>query len=132
MRAFVLLAALALSSCAGAPCPPGLTPGAALDLYFGRGIDGNPRAVSDAAWRGFVEEVLIREFPDGSTGVDAEGTWFSRRQGRTIVERSKVVTLIVPDARAADDRVGRLIAEYKRRFDQDSVLRVERAVCFAF
>jgi hypothetical protein len=131
MRAFVLLIALALSACAAPACPPGLTQGAALDLYFGRGIDG-PRSVSDAAWRGFVEEVLIREFPDGSTGVDAEGTWFSRRQGRTIVERSKVVTLIVPEVRAVDARVARLIAEYKRRFDQDSVLRVERAVCFAF
>lgn len=132
MRAFVLLVALALGACAAPACPPGLTRGAALDLYFGRGVDGNPRSVSDAAWRGFVDEVLIGEFPDGSTGVDAEGTWFSRRQNRTIVERSKVVTLIVPDARAADARVERLIAEYKRRFDQDSVLRVERAVCFAF
>lgn len=131
MRVFVLVAALTLSACAGPQCPPGLTHGAALDLYFGRGIDG-ARAVSDAQWRGFVEEVLIREFPDGSTGVDAEGTWFSRRQGRTIVERSKVVTLIVPDAREVDGRVERLIAEYKRRFDQDSVLRAERSVCFAF
>lgn len=132
MRSLVLIAALALGACASPACPPGLAPGAALDLYFGRGIDGNPRAVSDAAWRGFVEDVLIREFPDGSTSFDAEGTWFSRRQGRTIVERSKMVSLIVPDARAADARVERLIAEYKRRFDQDSVLRVVRAVCFAF
>jgi hypothetical protein len=131
MRALPLLAALALSSCAGPQCPPGLTRGSALDLYFGRGIDG-ARSVDDEAWRGFVAEVLIREFPDGSTSVDAEGTWFSRRQGRTIVERSKVVTLIVPDARAVDGQVARLIDAYKRRFDQDSVLRVERPVCFAF
>jgi hypothetical protein len=131
MRAVLLLAALALGACAAPSCPPGLTRGSALDLYFGRGIDG-ARAVDDAAWRGFVEEVLIREFPDGSTGVDAEGTWFSRRQGRTIVERSKVVTLIVPDARAVDGQVARLIEAYKRRFDQESVLRVERPVCFAF
>jgi hypothetical protein len=131
MRLAAFLAALALSACAAPACPPGLSRGAALDLYFGRGIDG-ARAVSDAQWRSFVEEVLIREFPDGSTSLDGEGTWFSRRQGRTIVERSKIVTLIVPDARAADGRVERLIAEYKRRFDQDSVLRVERPVCFAF
>jgi hypothetical protein len=125
MRVAALLAALALAGCASPGCPPGLTQGVALDLYFG----GSP---GDEAWRGFVEDALIREFPGGSTSADAQGTWFSARRGRTIVERSKVVTLIVPDARAADARIKRLIAEYKRRFDQESVLRVERAVCFAF
>ena len=125
MRALSLLFALSVAACAAPACGPGLSGGAAIDLYFG----GSPDA---AAWRSFVAESLIREFPEGSTTVDAEGTWLSRRQGRTLVERSKLVTLIVPDARAAEPGVGRLIADYKRRFDQDSVLRVERAVCFAF
>jgi Protein of unknown function (DUF3574) len=131
MRGLVFIACLALGACAAPSCGPGLTPGTAIDLYFGRGVEGG-RGVSDAQWREFVETALIREFPDGSSSFDAEGTWFSRRQGRTIVERSKLVSIVVPDARAVEARVARLIDDYKRRFDQDSVLRVERPVCFAF
>jgi hypothetical protein len=133
MRIVVPLAALfLLSACANAPpCAPGLSAGAAIDLYFGRGVAGG-RDVTDAQWRDFVDRVLIREFPDGSTTFDASGTWFSARQNRTISERSAMVSVIVPDARAAAPKVERVIAEYKARFAQDSVLRAERAVCFAF
>ena len=132
LRILVPLAALILSACADAPsCPPGLAAGSAIDLYFGRGVAGG-REVTDAQWRDFVDQVLIREFPDGSTTFDASGTWFSTRQNRTISERSAMVSVIVPDARAAAPKVERLIAEYKQRFTQDSVLRAERAVCFAF
>lgn len=90
------------------------------------------REVTDAQWREFVEQVLIREFPDGATIFDASGTWFSTRQNRTISERSIMVSVIVPDARHAAPKVARVIGEYKSRFAQDSVLRAERAVCFAF
>ncbi|MBL8654030.1 MAG: DUF3574 domain-containing protein [Alphaproteobacteria bacterium] len=132
LRILVPLAALFLSACASAPsCPPGLAAGSAIDLYFGRGVPGG-REVTDAQWRDFVDQVLIREFPDGSTTFDASGTWFSTRQNRTISERSAMVSVIVPDARQAAPKVERLIAEYKARFAQDSVLRAERAVCFAF
>ncbi len=132
LRIVVPLAALFLSACASAPpCPPGLVAGTAIDLYFGRGVAGG-REVTDAQWRDFAGSVLIREFPAGSTTFDANGTWFSTRQNRTISERSAMVSVIVPDARAAAPNVERLIAEYKRRFAQDSVLHAERAVCFAF
>lgn len=133
LRIVVPLAALfLLSACASAPsCPPGLTAGTAIDLYFGRGVPGG-REVTDLQWQHFVEQVLIREFPDGSTTFDASGTWFSTRQSRTISERSAMVSVIVPDARHAAPKVERVIAEYKQRFAQDSVLRAERAVCFAF
>ncbi len=125
MRGILFAFALLLPGCAAPACGPGLSLGTAIDLYLGGSVDA-------AAWRGFATDTLIAEFPDGSTTVAAEGTWLSRRQGRTIVEGSRVVTLIVPDARAAAPGVDRLVAAYKRRFDQDSVLRVERAVCFAF
>jgi hypothetical protein len=132
LRIVVPLAALFLAACADAPpCAPGLAAGSAIDLYFGRGVAGG-REVTDAQWRDFVEQVLIREFPDGSTIFDASGTWFSTRQNRTISERSAMVSLIVPDARHAAPKVERVIAEYKQHFAQDSVLRAERAVCFAF
>jgi hypothetical protein len=132
LRSLIPLAALFLSACASVPaCPPGLTAGTAIDLYFGRGQAGG-REVTDTQWRDFVDSVLIREFPAGSTSFDASGTWFSTRQNRTISERSVLVSVIVPDARAAAPKVERVIGEYKMRFAQDSVLRAERAVCFAF
>ncbi len=107
-------------------CPPGLIPAASVDLYFGRG------GVSDADWRDFVDRSVVIRFPDGMTVFDAAGSWRDPRTGRTSSEDSKVLRLIVPDARAAAPATLAVIDDYKRRFAQQSVLRVEQAVCHAF
>ena len=91
-------------------------------LYFGRNI-GDTAIVSDSAWNGFVRAVLTPAFPEGATVWDAAGQWRAPN-GQLVRERSFVVELVhivTPDVEA---RVQHVMADYKTRFAQQSVLRL--------
>ncbi len=114
-----------------AECEGGLMPAHMVELYFGRSIAGGGE-VSDKDWRKFLDEVASPAFPDGFTAADAEGRYLDRSTGASISEPSKVLTIVVTDLLGLEERVGRLIDSYKRRFEQQSVLRVDREACIAF
>jgi hypothetical protein len=70
-----------------------------------------------------VRDVLTPNFPDGATVWDAAGQWRDPT-GQTVREKSFVVELVhfvTPDVEA---RVLRVVDSYKRRFAQQSVLRL--------
>jgi hypothetical protein len=99
-------------------------------LYFGRNI-GDSAVVSDSAWAVFVREVLTPAFPEGATVWDAAGQWRAP-DGTTVRERGFVVEhlhLVTPDI---ERRVVAVMDEYKRRFKQQSVLRVVTRVRASF
>lgn len=107
-RNFVVVLAL-LSACATRP--------SCDTLYFGTAMrDG---VVSAEQWKQFTDEVLTREFPKGSTTWEADGRWRGEH-AETISEHAHVVFV----AGADDAAIARVIAEYKRRFAQEAVLRV--------
>lgn len=120
---------LAAVSCVGRartpsvlPPAPGLRPAHVERLYFGRSI-GDTAMVSDSAWAGFVREVLTPAFPEGATVWDAAGQWRAP-DGTTVRERSFVVELVHLVTSDVEGRVQRVIDDYKRRFAQQSVLRL--------
>jgi hypothetical protein len=123
-----------ISSAACTPAPlPTCTPPAAstavTELYFGRNIPGGGE-VSDADWRGFLDDVVTPRFPEGFTVIDGEGQY--RMSGGAIThERSKVLMVIVKGG-DADLRLAEVAAEYKRRFRQESVLRRDAVSCVSF
>jgi hypothetical protein len=121
-RPLLLAALLSLAACAGRTRPAGLRRAHVERLYFGRNM-GDTATVSDSAWAGFVRDVLTPNFPDGATIWDAAGQWRDPA-GRTVREQSFVVELVhfvTPDVEA---RVLRVVDTYKRRFAQQSVLRL--------
>ena len=121
-RPLLLAALLSLGACAGRTHPVGLRPAHVERLYFGRNM-GDTATVSDSAWAGFVRDVLTPNFPDGATVWDAAGQWRDPT-GQTVREKSFVVELVhfvTPDVEA---RVLRVVDTYKRRFAQQSVLRL--------
>jgi hypothetical protein len=85
-------------------------------LFFGTSRV-NAAAVSEAEWHAFVEEVITPRFP-GFTAWEAEGHW------KGDVERTHVVQIIHGHRIGEERRVAEIIAEYKRRFQQESVLWV--------
>jgi len=110
------------TACMGSAHPPGLKAAHVERLYFGRNI-GDTAVVSDSAWNGFVHAVLTPAFPEGATVWDAAGQWRAPN-GELVRERSFVVELVhlvTPDVEA---RVQRVMEDYKRRFAQESVLRL--------
>ena len=69
--------------------------------------------------------------PDGFSDWDADGQW--RAPGGAIVKEPSKVLLVVLPGRADDrERLNRLVAAYKARFHQQSVLGVERRECAGF
>jgi len=116
---------IALLACAPAVQPGGLQPVVTERLYFGRNIASTP-GVTDSAWAVFVREVVSARLP-GFTFWAAEGEWRAP-DGRVVREPSFVLEIVHPERSAsADSAIVAIITEYKRRFRQESVLRVVTA-----
>jgi hypothetical protein len=128
-----------VAACTG-QAPPGPAPVAACALgdtalvrdlvYFGRNRPGGG-SVSDAEWQGFLNEVVTPRFPAGLTVVQATGQW-KGQSGVVEQERSEIVTLLHAADEAARRSVAEIAAEYKRRFQQEAVLRERTATCARF
>ena len=141
MRTVAAFAALlTLSACAttevGAPCGPGSEAATTAELHFGRNFGfgrhaGDQPDVSDADWRAFLDEEVTPRFPDGLTVVDAVGQWRSRT-GAIDREASKVLMIALPGRPDDRARLDAVREAYKRRFQQEAVMLVERAACVAF
>ncbi len=92
-------------------------------LYFGR-HRADTLIVTDSAWAAFVTEVITPRFPAGLTVWSATGQWRDA-DGRIHREPSLVLELVLPaHATDTDAAIAAIVAEYKRRFRQEAVLRV--------
>lgn len=122
---FLLLTGLSLA-CAPAIPSNGTEPVITDRLYFGRKTDDS-LIVTDSAWAVFLREVVSTRLPDGFTFWVAQGEWRGS-DGRSRREPSFVLEVVRPPRSAtADSAIMGIITEYKRRFSQESVLRVVTA-----
>jgi len=137
-RLAIIAAAAAFAACAGPPPPApdacaGLQgdPGIAARLYFGRTQKGG-RPIDDAAWRSFLEQNVTPRFPLGFTVLDGYGQWQQRATGRIIREASTVIEIATD--RSADTlwKLEAIRADYRERFEQESVGLVVTASCASF
>jgi uncharacterized protein DUF3574 len=99
-------------------------------VYFGRNRPGGG-SVSDADWKSFLDEIVTPRFPAGLTVIEATGQW-QGRSGVVEQERSEVVMLLHAGDEAGRQAVAEIAANYKRRFDQESVLRERMPTCARF
>lgn len=141
MRAMVLAAGLFTAACGGRGAPASAAPVAVACevgdtalvrdvVYFGRNRpDGG--VVSDAEWRGFLDEVVTPRFPAGLTVVAAAGQWRGA-SGAVERERAEVLTVLHAGDGTSRAAVAEVVAEYKRRFRQEAVLRERAATCARF
>ncbi|WP_170300870.1 DUF3574 domain-containing protein [Rhodoplanes serenus] len=127
-----------------AECAAGAVAAVVTELYLGRSR-GDRRVVSDAAWERFLAREITPRFPDGLTVLDGRGQWRDGA-GRVVREATKVVVLVTPATAAQETtegaglaaassreaRVAAIVAAYKRRFDQRSVLVLTRMACAQF
>ena len=132
IRGWIGLATLSFTACAtGAAAFGGSARHALLDrLYFGRAI-GDTGQVSDSAWAAFAREIITPRFPDGMTAWRARGQWRSG-SGTIVHEPTVVLEIVHPANDSAEVAVREIVAEYKRRFRQEAVLRVTSDVRVTF
>lgn len=128
----LLLLAAALASAAGcAARAPSAPPGCACAggmvetrLFFGLARpDG--RAVSAVEWAAFLADVVTPRFPDGLTVLDGHGQYRLPDRGEVRREETRVVVVVHPDDAASDAALEAIAGEYRRRFAERSVLRVD-------
>ena len=138
-RLFMVGAVIVIVGCAGR-APPSTTPSPSCAigdtalvrdvLYFGRNRPGGG-AVTDEEWQAFLDQVLTPRFPAGLTVVAATGQW-KGKSGLVEQERSEVVTVFHSGDEAARRAVMEVVVEYKRRFQQEAVLRERMPTCARF
>ncbi|MGL5064514.1 MAG: DUF3574 domain-containing protein [Microcoleus sp.] len=100
------------------------------ELYFGLNKPGGG-TVSDSEWQEFVKEVITPRFREGLTVLDGSGQ-FLNSAGILIKEKSKIVILIYETSSDKERAVNEIIETYKRRFQQESVLRTTTEVKVSF
>ena len=133
MSAGLALVLALLASCYGdgdAPCPDQTERFVRYELFMGRsGPDGE--VVSDEEWESFLADTVTPRFPDGLTVLDGRGQWRDSA-GLVHKERSKLLVILAPPGDGPAGRIGEVSDGYKRRFGQESVLRIFSEACVSF
>ena len=127
------LAVVTTAACAdndGSACAEGTEQFVKYELFMGRNNQSR-EVVDDAAWSKFLEDTVTPRFPDGLTVLDAQGQWRDS-EGLVQKERSKLLVVLAPPGDDGMRLIGEVSDEYKRRFGQESVLRVESDACVSF
>jgi hypothetical protein len=93
------------------------------ELVFGLSVPGREGAVTEAEWTGFLADEVTPRFPDGLTVVDARGQW-RNAAGQVTAEPSKVLVILHPPDPALHAGFEAIREAWKKRFGQESVMRV--------
>jgi hypothetical protein len=115
----------------GLVCATGEQAMMSVELLFGRNIGGR-LGVTERRWAKFLADVVTPRFPHGLTVIDAAGQWRDPERGRVVREPSKIVMLVTKDDAQARDSVAFIVADYKKRFRQQSVGVLTRPGCASF
>jgi Protein of unknown function (DUF3574) len=100
------------------------------ELYFGLSEPGG-KIISELEWQKFVNEILTPRFKEGLTVMDAYGQYLNR-DGKVTKEKTKLVILIYENSSARNSQIQEVIAIYKQKFHQESVLRATSNVKLSF
>jgi hypothetical protein len=136
---------LALAGCAGATspnpgnlaqrvasgggCTPSGTAYVRTTLYFG--LTRPAGTVSEPEWQGFLQGEVTSRFPNGFTVLEADGQW-RRADGTVGRERTKILVVVHDGRPAAYSALIAIVTDYKKKFEQESVLWETASVCAAF
>jgi hypothetical protein len=100
------------------------------ELYFGLSKpDGSLIAEDD--FRRFLDSEVTPRFKSGFTVLDGRGQFLSET-GALVRESSKLLVLLYPFDERTSASVEEIRKTYRSRFEQESVLRVDKAECVSF
>ncbi|MCA3903602.1 DUF3574 domain-containing protein [Vibrio vulnificus] len=94
-----------------------------VTLYFG--LDRRENVpVSEEEWAKFVKEEITPAFPKGLTVTHGRGQYLAK-SGTLYDEDTKVLHIIYEREPDSDDKIEHLRSSYMKKYDQESVLRVD-------
>lgn len=100
------------------------------ELYFGLNKP-NGTQISETEWQNFLNQAITPRFKKGLTVLDTQGQYLSNN-GELVKEKSRVVILIYEMNPETNRAIDEIIDEYKRRFEQESVMRITNEVKVSF
>ncbi len=112
------------------PCAAGEKYWVSDQLYFGVAKPNNG-TVSNGEWMSFLADVVTPRFPSGLSSWPALGQWRSA-DGTLTRENARVLNVAHADDAESEKSVQFIVADYKKRFQQEAVLRVKSRACVAF
>lgn len=101
------------------------------DLYFGQSKPGGG-TITENEWKSFKEDHIDRVFKEGSTVIKATGNWYDPVSQKAITEPTYVVAYFYKKSAPVSRQIDSLRYWYKHRFQQQSVLRVDKKVKATF
>ena len=128
---FVLTALLGCASEPQPACGDGFEEFAEYSLFFGRSDSTGAEVVSEEAWNEFLADTVTPRFPDGLTVMDGRGQW-QLESGAVQKEGTKVLYILAGTGGGEPRLLDEIAEEYKRRFEQESVLLTSDTTCVAF
>ena len=96
------------------------------DLFFGFSKPGG--TISESEWKGFMEQYISPVFIHGFTVIPAQGKWLDDSTHILISEPSVMVIAVHHQEKQLSVRIDSLRENYKRLFQQQAVLRVDKKV----
>lgn len=133
-RSVVFLAVVMVAGCTtyrGATHSGDGSPWVREELYFGSHIPTGGM-VTDSLWEDFLNTEVVPRFPDGFTTIPADGR-YRYSTGEIKHEPTRIVVIFYSREAMRDSiKVGEIIARYKSKFSQESVLRVRSRTEAAF
>lgn len=91
----------------------------------------NGDSIATAEWKDFLDREISPRFKDGLTVIDAYGQYLGAA-GRMYKEPSRIVLLLHHPSDSVDAVIDTIRSVYKRRFHQESVLRISTPVGVSF
>lgn len=99
------------------------------ELYFGS-VHGGKTVVSPEQWQAFLSEVVTPRFPKGFTVLQGRGQWLDKTGLQ--LENSHVIVIFHPSTDEVSAAIEEIRADYKTKFQQESVIRVSEPARVAF
>jgi hypothetical protein len=140
-RIIVLSIAFALSACAPAletaapstpiagTCQPGSTMMNRAELIFGATWKGG--SITARMWKSFLAEDVTPRFPDGLSTWDIKGQWRNAK-GNIVKLPSRILLIWYAPSPDASAKIDAIRNAFNKRYDQESVMRIDGVNCVGF
>jgi Protein of unknown function (DUF3574) len=112
-----------------ASCPAGEEVSVNELIYFGTAKPNG--VVTSKEWSEFLLGSVTPRFPKGFTVWQAIGQWQAGDK-RIVHEDTFILNVIHPDDDRSEDAAREIADTYKRKFNQEAVLRVKSYACVPF
>ncbi len=94
------------------------------ELYFG--LSKKNGVVTEQEWNAFKVDFISKKF-SGYTELKSKGFW-TNPKGETVSENSRLIIYLNKGTTADSIAIAYVIDNYKQKFNQESVLKIEKPV----